>query len=606
MSSFGQQWTGILDSSRAINWAANSAGVVGGIPNSRTTICSTLNPGATADQINTAIQNCNNGVVQLNAGSYILSTGIIFNGKSNVTLRGAGPDSTFLKFASANSCDGHNADICVFGFSGCEDCGVSAGNISNWTAGYAQGTTTITLSSTAGMAPGMMLQLSQANDAADTGGIWVNDTLGVGSIEGVCGPNAGAQKGYCQNQVVTVTGISGNQVTISPGLYETNWRGSQSPRVWWTGSAPSTGVGIEALSADNSAALAYSIISFHNTRNGWIRNVRTMNGTRNHVALWMSSHIEVRDSYFYGTQNAASQSYGIEPEFDSDSLVINNIFQHVTSPVMMGNDAGSIFAYNYAVDMFYSSVAAFMQTSYFGSHDAGTHMMLFEGNDGTQVLFDTFHGAGGNQTTFFRTYLAGVEPGKTGGTVPVAIWANNRAHNFIGNVLGTSGYHNTYQAGTCANCIYSLGDAAWPGSPYQGVAYDPKVVSSLMRWGNYDSVTGTVRWVASEVPTAGITFVNGNPVPATHSLPASFFLPTQPAWWTTPWGTPPWPAIGPDVTGGNVANGAGHVYKNPARLCYEHTPSFAGVLNFNAGNCYTLTASTRPAPPWGLTSIVLK
>ena len=40
----------------------------------------------------------------------------------------------------------------------------------------------------------------------------------------------------------------------------------------------------------------------------------------------------------------------------------------------------------------------------------------------------------------------------------------------------------------------------------------------------------------------------------------------------------PWPAIGPDVTGGNVtagsgaaANLGGHVYKNPAMSCFlEH------------------------------------
>ena len=47
-----QLWSGILDSSRAVDWS--QAGIPGGIPN-RTTICSTLNPGATAAQINSAI-----------------------------------------------------------------------------------------------------------------------------------------------------------------------------------------------------------------------------------------------------------------------------------------------------------------------------------------------------------------------------------------------------------------------------------------------------------------------------------------------------------------------------------------------------------------------
>src|SRR5882672_6757105 len=86
-AALAQQWSGILSPSRAINWS--SAGVTGGIPN-RTTICSTLNPGATAAQINSAIAACPSGqVVLLNAGTYTLSSSIKFS-KSNVTLRGAG------------------------------------------------------------------------------------------------------------------------------------------------------------------------------------------------------------------------------------------------------------------------------------------------------------------------------------------------------------------------------------------------------------------------------------------------------------------------------------------------------------------------------------
>src|SRR2546423_1913309 len=87
----------VIDPSRKIDWS--QAGVAGGIPN-RTTICGTaLNPGATAAQINSAIAACPSGqVVFLNAGTYNLSSGIIFNNKSNVTLRGAGADKTFLIF----------------------------------------------------------------------------------------------------------------------------------------------------------------------------------------------------------------------------------------------------------------------------------------------------------------------------------------------------------------------------------------------------------------------------------------------------------------------------------------------------------------------------
>src|SRR5881396_2287420 len=105
-----QAWSGIISSSRAIDWS--QAGVIGGIPN-RTSICATLNPGATAAQINSAIASCPAGqVVFLNAGTFNLSEGIIFDNKSNVTLRGAGADQTFLVFTGSVSCHGPLGDIC--------------------------------------------------------------------------------------------------------------------------------------------------------------------------------------------------------------------------------------------------------------------------------------------------------------------------------------------------------------------------------------------------------------------------------------------------------------------------------------------------------------
>src|SRR5438309_8818701 len=126
--SHAQLWSGIIDQSRATDWS--QAGIPGGIPN-RTTICATLNPGATAAQINSAIAACPSGqVVFLNAGTYNL-TGIDFAQHSNVTLRGAGPDQTILKFTANTGCSGLNADVCVqgsFNWTGSQQ------NLTTWTA----------------------------------------------------------------------------------------------------------------------------------------------------------------------------------------------------------------------------------------------------------------------------------------------------------------------------------------------------------------------------------------------------------------------------------------------------------------------------------------
>src|SRR5206468_108965 len=76
----------VIDTSRRIDWS--QAGVTGGVPNRTTPPCMTLNPGASAAQINSAIGSCRGQVVKLNAGTYNLSSGIDFNANSDVTLRG--------------------------------------------------------------------------------------------------------------------------------------------------------------------------------------------------------------------------------------------------------------------------------------------------------------------------------------------------------------------------------------------------------------------------------------------------------------------------------------------------------------------------------------
>ena len=112
----------------------------------------------------------------------------------------------------------------------------------------------------------------------------------------------------------------------------------------------------------------------------------------------------------------------------------------------------------------------------------------------------------------------------------------------------------------------------------------------MFRWGNYDAVNANVRWNSAEVPSGLAKYPQT--VPPDHNLPPSFYLSAKPAWF----GTTPWPAIGPDVSGGNIANVGGHAFKIPAQRCYESTPMTAGILNFNANNCYTISSGTLSAP----------
>ncbi|PYX52343.1 MAG: hypothetical protein DMG76_29475 [Acidobacteria bacterium] len=591
MVAHAQPWSGILDPSRAIDWS--SAGVSGGIP-TRTTICATLNPGATAVQINSAISSCPaSQVVFLKAGTYNLSSGVDFGATSNVTLRGAGGDQTKLVFSGRASCFfSVGAAVCLS--SGENNYGPNGGlHTANWTAGYAKGATVITLSNTTGLTVGNHLMLDQLDDASDgypaIGDLYVCETC---SKQG--GNNFG-RSGRSQLQVVTVTAINGSNVTISPGLYMPNWRSSQSPGAWW-GNRTIKNSGVENLSIDITSTGSPGIM-FFNALNCWVKGVRVVeagspSSTFSYVRLMNVGRITIRDSYFYGPTTQTTDTYGITAELASDLLVENNIIQWNPGALEQnGSDSGSVWAYNFHVGSWVNTVT---------EHEAGVGMVLYEGNSGTGLTADIIHGSG-NFITQFRNHWYGGTSGITGGTVN---WlaSDHRFYNVIGNVLGmtTDAIYEANVSVQTGREIFSLGEdnAAITGT---SVPFDARVKATLMRWGNYDTVTGTSRFVANEVPSGLSQFAN--PVPASQNLPASLYLSGQPtAWWGTPWGIPAWPAVGPDVSNGNISGWGGHANKIPARLCYENSTidsayGSGNVRVFNAGTCYVQAAGQVPAPP---------
>src|SRR5262249_7646220 len=140
----------------------------------------------------------------------------------------------------------------------------------------------------------------------------------------------------------------------------------------------------------------------------WVKNVSSYRPGRNHVWFFESGKITVRDSYFDESQSHASQSYGIEPFISSDNLVENNIFHHITAPMLVnGSASGSVFAYNYTIDDTYSVSPAWMIAGS-AHHSAGTDMILWEGNDVNSFQTDNVHGTH-HFITAFRNYYRGME-----------------------------------------------------------------------------------------------------------------------------------------------------------------------------------------------------
>ncbi|MGH9432619.1 MAG: hypothetical protein ACRD3T_13840, partial [Terriglobia bacterium] len=632
------------------------------------------------NNIDNAIASCPaSEVVMLETGTYTVTGGLTFGTVSNVTLRGAGPDKTKLNFTGLGShgdC-GASPDVCFFGNAGWAN--PSTGSYAGshvWTAGYAQGSTVLTLDSTSGLAVGQVIILDQRDDAVgtlagtsgatesgstvtittsiphgyttgqtvgvgemgvsgyngrwtiastptsttftytdtntglansgggyttvDTGGMFVSDVTGITISEGaddgrVCPDTddpacvAGEISERNQSEVKIITAVNGNQITISPPVYETNWRSANAPGLWWTGTTYDVLDGIESMTLDytnDTGTDNNGGIEFYRTYECWAKNIRSINGDRNHI--WIragSARDEVVDSYFFGSKQGGEEGYGIEIfESSEDDLIQNNICQHVDPCVMSGGLWGTVVAYNYSFDSGYNT-PGWLMPLLSENHDFAA-MNLYEGNDVPFPHLDSVHGTGSTETSFRNRFRGQDTPVKTNGRLAAEYDAFNRFANAVGNVMGTVGAETGYQTttqGTFDQYVYAL-DVQSEGT---GLPNDNLVHESLLRWGNYDTATGAVRWCGnssdpgwsttcastSEIPTSPFTFINGNAVPSSTTLPVSFYLSSQPSFWTTAWGTPHWPAIGPDVTGGTAPDGVGgYSYSIPVQLCQANTP----------------------------------
>jgi hypothetical protein len=539
----------------------------------------------------------------LNAGTYDLSATI--NLRSNVTLRGQGM-STILNFTAVGGstwCWGTwgiaiaaNGSDCAGNNAAPGSGGVPASTILNFVgtngrAGvYTQGATVLDLSSApTGLQVGMTLVLWQS-DVADASlpnsGYFVSDKTGASNAISWQGSADSFASGHQQR--VRVTAINGAQVTVSPGLYRPTgtWQTALAPKAGWR-TTGLTGVGLESLRVTRTATRLLHFIGFDSVADSWVKNVGLMGGSSidKVLAFIDSRNLAAVDNWWgpaAGGGVYTTTTYGITLEHCSGCLVQNNIFDQVESPIMLNmGTTGTVIAYNYERHV---TGEGGLQ-----AHQEGGAMNLFEGNSFTKFWADFFHG-----NTVLNTHFRGHFYGGQG----FDLNSYHRWYNMIGNVIVSSVYESRCDTPPLYNRW--SGVAFRLGYPQQnascattsGVAFDTLVYSSLMRWGNYVTGSGSTNFLASEVPSSDPVFPN--PVPASQTLPASFYLSAKPNWWPS---AKPWPAIGPDVTGGNIAGLAGHAYTLPAQDCYAASGTIA---NFNPATCYAVTGSPPPAQPTNL------
>jgi len=612
-------------------------------------------------------------VVSLGAGTFYLNTPINWWSVNNVTLRGQGANSTFIVQSDGGYCGALTAVVCIEGDNSSVNneknvCDWTAGYAPGSTHLTFNncGSTTPAAGAIQNLPVGGVIILDQLDEASDTGTIWNCDVYGSCSYDSPAGAGGGARTdGTCngatcdrqQQQVVEMVSCVGSNgvacinstatapytVTISPGLYMPNWRSGQKPQASF-GASVRTGDGIENLSIDaTNVGYGHTIVLF-NATNSWVKGVRSLYAPRDHVDLQQAAHCVVRDSYFYQNQSHATVSYGVEFDTASDNLVENNIFQQVTdsTPSTTAGAEGNVAGYNVGINTFYTSSPGWFQASFY-IHAGGDAMNLWEGNIGPGFNSDSVHGTH-HFETLFRNYLSGDQALCDGAvcynqTVPISAAASSRYFNIIGNVLGTAGYHTNYTClgianGYCASpnvSIYALGytNQNMGGSFASSTgfcttpsctstsAFDPQTPAYMMRWGNYDTVTAAVRWCGSssnpgwsttckstpEVPTALASYSNS--IPSSTMLPPSFYLASKPAWF----GNVPWPAIGPDVGGGNIPGVGGYANQNPAMNCFTTVMGgpvngSGAALSFNAAACYPQQVGSTPNPPTNVIATV--
>jgi hypothetical protein len=548
-------------------------------------------------EINAALASCPSGEsVALAAGTYSIAGTVQV--PSNVTLRGAGANLTILNAVGTNG-----GDVISLG----------SGSVDfkpyRVTGGATAGSASIEVSNSSGIQVGMYLAITELNDLTYV------SAAGSGGNCNWCDGGWTEKGSLARGQIVAVTGISGRSIRISPGLYSVY--ANMPIAVPFNMSASYAGVEDLQVYANNSGYAANFGMS--ECAYCWIKGVESNYADGDHVEVYWGFHDEIRDSYF---SNAFLHSPGTH---DSDiqvgfkttaSLVENNIIERTHVAVMLEwGAAGNVVAYNYTLGEF-DSGAPNLDIGGIDFHGAHPQFNLLEGNVLTGINQDSVWGTS-SHTTAFRNWVVGTNRicGPMSGRGSISCTGANghygfqaaraiemsylaTANNFIANVVGSVQMQSLKGENHALRQIASIEYPA-PRS-YDAVAYEwsfgygrtgddgtgngcaggnspchlAGISSTDFLHGNFGDIAAAVKWAPG----------------VTQALPASFYLANKPSWW----GAMPFPATGPDVTGG--FGPGGHSFGNPAEACYRKEMGGSdggagGPLVFNANRCYGMGIS---------------
>jgi len=622
----------------AIDWS--TAGVPGGIPSgswtqSGSTITAAQSPcnNGAADctsTIQTALNSCGTDhYVLLGAGTFLLNGTLSV--PSNCVLRGAGANQTIL---NEKETSGAAVQMGV-GFSG----GPTTGGTVTITSGNTAGSASIVVSSASGISVGMYLLITELNDST-----YVSIAGADGSCTW-CDGGIGWNGTRVRGQIVEVESVSGTTVGISPDLY-TNYgvASGTSPAFATPFSAAAKFAGVENIQffANNTGVPEHVMMGM--CAYCWASGIEGNYADGDHIDITWSFHDEVINSYFSNaflhTPGAFDSTVDVSNK-STGCLIQNNIFERLHNSIMLEwGAAGNVVGYNYTIGDFDSSSYLWMYKG-IDFHGASPQFNLMEGNNDISSQIDSDWGSASNNT-LFRNFLRGTTldcnpasgrgpvtcspigepaagPPNTGGINGWWLTEGTQAEvdsfeaadtNTIGNALGSKDAANLIAYDDPINggpeAIVRMAVAVCGPSPCGANSRDNfKTTYSYAIGYGEDADSGSSGF--ESVMPFNTLFVHGDYSAAanavtwatgvTHTIPASFYLSSKPAWF----GNVTWPPIGPDVTGG-TANSYGHAYEIPAEVCYKKvmggTNGAGSPLSFNANACYGGPSSTSlPAAP---------
>lgn len=624
MPAQAQLWNGYLTptttaNGRGIDWT----GMLFIPPDTTTwTQCGiTVTTSTAVGTINGTISGCGqNTFVLFGAGTFNLNGNLNLNGKKNFVLRGSGTTSTIINNTAQGGCTNTSVAVCVEGAGGNFINDGAAGHIPSTTitAGVAPGATVLTVASTTNLSAGQVVWVTQNDE--DNFAIYAPFVAGAPYNPGGTPVGHVQDRGTAQGVRILSVNSGANQITLERGLYYTRWSQTRSPILYYfpTGATTSKNVGIENMTIKRNGAPGggpNSVIEANGVDGFWVKNVAIHFCFNYCIGLFSTTRVAISNSYLFQhpLDNNLSNRYGVVTCCGAtDTAVYNTICQEMQACIM-GNGAapGAIIAYNFARNQPWNGTTSggpvSNNSAIYPTHSLGMMYWLIEGNDVNAITFDDDHGTGCCDVVV-RNLLKGPDFDQTNPTVqrnnPIIDQSYQRWMSFFGNVLGTPGVTTNYQTHPGAtignpanwNVIYAMGASVDESAPT-----DNTVWTSSLRYGNYDTATGTVRFQSSEIPADQVVPSGG----FANVVPNSFYLTSKPSWF----GSVNFPPIGPEVTTGTISGYGGRANRIPARKCYEDVMGgpangYTGTtpLTFDPVTCYPTSGPdiTPPAAPQNL------